>query len=199
MVNGVRAKKSKFPAILFQPLTLLEADYYYRENRDLQRLKEASCLYPYVTIPFNITKNTIALFLSEVLYLTLREEECNPALFAFLFRSFQLMDTEDACSANFHLWFMLHFSRFLGILPVESNTFMKKISSSEMQTFRGMPADAVSALILLLANPDGLPHDIGLSNQNRSLLLERIVRYYSQHMEGFSNLKSLQVLREVFG
>jgi len=198
MVNGVRARKSKTPANLFQPLMLLETDYYYRETRDLQRLTEANCSYRYVAVPFSITKKTIALFLAETLYLTLREEESNPVLFSFLFNAFQLLDTQGAGSANFHLWFMLHYAGFLGILPVDSDTFLKSRYTAEMQIFHAMPAEVISTMVRLLTSPQGPPDEIMLSNQNRSLLLERIVKYYAQHIDGFSRLKSLTVLREVF-
>lgn len=198
MVNGARARKSKVPANLFQPLTLLESDYYYRENRDLQRLKETICSYHYTSIPFSITKKTIALFLAETLYLTLREEESNPVLFSFLFNAFQQLDKQNAGTVNFHLWFMLHYAGFLGFLPVDSSTFRKDLYKPEMQVFQTMPAEAASAMVSLLDRTKDIPDNIVLSNQHRSLLLERIVRHYAQHIDGFSRLKSLSVLREVF-
>jgi DNA repair protein RecO (recombination protein O) len=199
MVSGVRSKKSKFPATLFQPLSLLETDLYYRENRDLQRLKEASCSYHYTTIPFNISKSTIALFLAEVMYLTLREEEGNPTLFSFLFHAFQLLDTQEKGVANFHIWFMLHYSRFLGILPVVSEVFWGHGISADTEIFYEMPAETYAALNSLIESPQGPPKSIKLSNHSRTLLLERLIRHYSLHVDGFSRLKSFAVLQEVFG
>ncbi len=199
IVSGVRSKKSRFPATLFQPLTLLEADFYYRQNRELQRLKEASCSYHYTTVPFSISKSAIALFLAEVLYLTLREEESSPALFSFLFHALLLLDHKEEGVANFHLWFMLHVSRFIGILPVNPGSSGGYRISADMEIFFELPAEAVTALTALMANPQGPPEDLQLSKQNRSLLLDRIVRHYSMHVEGFSRLKSFAVFREVFG
>lgn len=198
IVNGVRTKRSKLPVTLFQPLTLLEIDYYYRQNRDLQRLKEASCTIPYHSIPYNISKSTIALFLAEVLYLTLREEESNSSLFSFIFHALQLLDNKDDGSSNFHLWFMLHFSRFLGFFPPEQDIPDAESISSDLQVFYSMPATAVAALRLLVANPQGPPDKLNMGNQDRNLLLERIIRYYALHVEGFSRLKSFTILQEVF-
>jgi DNA repair protein RecO (recombination protein O) len=199
MVSGAYSKKSKFPATWFQPLSLLDADFYFRQNRELQRLKEASCPCPHTSIPFSIAKSAVALFLAEVLFLTLREEESNPALFSFLYNAFQLLDASEEGISNFHLWFMLHFSRYIGILPVISEVTSGIAASADMQFFAGLPAEAVKALSDLMVHPQGPAAGLKLSNQNRYLLLDRIIRYYAQHLEGFSRLKSFAVLREVFG
>ncbi len=199
MVNGVRSKKAKFPATLFQPLTILETDIYYRENRELQRLKEASCPNLYTTLPFHAMKSAIALFLAEVLYLTLREEEGNPSLFSFLSHAFQLLDTIEKGIANFHIWFMLHYARFLGILTADPELFSGYKASADLQVFYQMPEEAMTALTRLLTSSQGPPDDIKLSNANRNLLLERLIRHYAMHLDGFSRLKSFAVLQEVFG
>jgi DNA repair protein RecO (recombination protein O) len=199
MVSGVYSRKSKFPAMWFQPLSLLDTDFYYRQNRELQRLKEASAPSPFATIPFNISKSAIALFLAEVLYLTLREEESNPALFSFLYNAFQLLDAIEEGTSNFHLWFMLHFSRYIGILPVASEVSAGNAASPDMQLFSQLSKEATEALSDLMAHPRGPSGDLKLSGQNRYLLLDRIIRYYALHIEGFSRLKSFAVLREVFG
>jgi DNA repair protein RecO (recombination protein O) len=198
LVNGIRSKKGKFPATLFQPLTLLEADFYYRQNRELQRLKDAYCPFHYSSIPFNISKSTIALFLSEVLYLALREEETNPLLFSYLFHAFQLLDTKDEGSANFHLWFMLHLTKYLGISIPQQYVEGEDTLSSDMKVFHAISAEASAALKLLALSMQGPPDKMQLSYRDRTLLLERIINFYTIHLDGFSRLKSFAVLQEVF-
>jgi DNA repair protein RecO (recombination protein O) len=197
-VNGVKSKKGKFHATLFQPLSLLETDFYYRQNRELQRLKEASCPFHYNSIPFNITKSTIALFLAEVLYITLREEESNPSLFSFLLHAFQLFDTKDEGSSNFHLWFMLQFTRYLGIFLPQQYIQGERMLSSDMQMFDALSTEATAALNLLVVSTQGTPDKVKLSNQDRTALLAGIISYYALHLDGFSRLKSFAVLQEVF-
>lgn len=198
MVNGVKSKKSKFPATLFQALTLLEIDIYYRQNRELQRLKEASCFFHYHTIPFHVPKSTIAFFLSEVVYLTLREEESNPSLFAFLFHAFQWLDIKDEGYANFHLWFMLHYARYLGISPVAPDNSNSPLISYDLQVFGGLTDEAQGALKLLISCPQGPPDTLQMNNYQRAQLLDRLIRFYAHHVDGFSGLKSYPVLQEIF-
>jgi DNA repair protein RecO (recombination protein O) len=198
MVNGVRSKKGKFQATQFQPLTILDTDFYYRQNRELQRLKEVTCPFHFTTIPFSISKSAIALFLSEVLYLTLREEESNPSLFTFLFHALQLFDTKDTGSNNFHLWFMLHLSRYLGFFPLEDGILRHDAFSTDLLVFNAMSSEVLGALQLMLDNPQGPPDTLKITNNDRTLILERIIMYYTHHLDGFSRLKSFTVLKEVF-
>ncbi len=198
MVNGARTKKSKMPVTLFQPLSLLGIDMYYKPSKEIQRLKDAWCPQHYTSIPFNTTKSTIALFLAEVLFLSLKEEDSNPKLFSFLFHSFQLLDAKDAGIANFHLWFLLHLTRYLGISVKELGEGSDLISLFESKLFSNLSPDARGAMKLFLNNPQGTPDTVMLTHTGRTELLEEIIRYYAIHIDGFSRMKSYTVLREIF-
>ena len=62
------------------------------------------------------------MFISELLYKTLKEEEANPALFDFLINAIQLLDIKDEGIQNFHLVFLLHYMKYLGIYPFNPET-----------------------------------------------------------------------------
>lgn len=192
MVNSVRSKKPKFPPTLFQPLTLLEVDLYYRQNREIQRIKDVSIAFHFQTIPYNYSKNAVALFLSEVLYLVLREEEGNPHLFSFVYHALQLFDSIEPGHAAFHHWFMIQLTRYLGFFPQNLDGF-----SPEIQAFTGLNSKVSEVLGKLLESTDSLP-DITLNKAERNLLLERIIRFYGSHVDGFTRLKSFDILQEVF-
>lgn len=195
MINSVRSKKPKFPITLFQPLTLLEMDFYYRQKRDIHRIKEVNFAYHYQTIPFNNSKSAIALFLAEVLFLVLREEESNPSLFDFLFQALQIFDSNNVVIPSYHHWFMIQLSRYLGFFPSEHDDLVH--SGSEMRAFTGMNPSLINSLFTLMQSTDSIPA-ITLNQQERNQLLERIIRYYSAHVDGFSKLRSFSILQEVF-
>jgi len=194
MVNSVRSRKPKFPATLFQPLTMLELDYYYRQNRDIHRIKEVNCSFYYLTVPYNFSKNAIALFLAEVLYLVLREEESNPYLFDFLNLALQILDTNETNIATYHHWFMIQLSRYLGFFPSD---YVTDQTGSEMQAFTGMNASMQNSLLKLVHSSEAIPV-LSLTHSERNQLLERIIRHFSLHVDGFSRLRSYSVLQEVF-
>jgi DNA repair protein RecO (recombination protein O) len=198
MVNGARTKKSRTPVTLFQPLCLLEIDMYYKSGKEIQRLKDAWCPQHYTSIPVNTTKSTIALFLAEVLFLSLKEEDSNPKLFSFLFHAFQLLDAKDSGVANFHLWFLLHLTRHLGISVKDHTEGGELRSLFESQLFTNLSTHARDAVSVFLNNPQGTPDSVLLNQVSRTELLEEIIRYYTIHIDGFSRMKSYAVLREIF-
>jgi DNA repair protein RecO (recombination protein O) len=117
IVNGVRTKSSKTKIGLFQPLTLLDLVVYYKEKTTLHRISEIKCYSPYKSIPFEIKKSSIVLFLSEILNKTLKEEISNKELFDFLSTSLIYFDEVKEDYHNFHLQFLFQLSAFLGFFP----------------------------------------------------------------------------------
>ncbi|KAA6307711.1 DNA repair protein RecO, partial [termite gut metagenome] len=118
VVSISRSKKMEIRLGLFQPLALIEFEADFRPTTtSLYRIKEAKSLIPFTTIPYNPFKSAISLFLAEFLYRALREEGENRSLFAFLKYSIVWLDEVREGYANFHLVFLMHLSRFLGLYP----------------------------------------------------------------------------------
>ncbi len=122
-IQGAFKKKSAVRSVLFQPLYLIETEIHYRANRQMQRISDAYIFKPLKHIPFDPVKSSIALFVAEILNKTLKEEEQNLELFKFLIHSIEMLDLNDAGTANFHLIFLLHYTRYLGFYPDTINTF----------------------------------------------------------------------------
>jgi DNA repair protein RecO (recombination protein O) len=198
IVNGVRSKKSRFPVTYFQPLTLIEAELYYKPNRELHRIKDVACPYHYVSIPFVIVKSAMALFMAEILMLTLREEEGNADMFGFLFHVFQLLDAREEGISDFHVKFLLHYARYLGFSLTNISSAADIARSPDLQVFRDLPDEAVRAAEEMISNPMSRPDGVKLTYANRILLLDRILRYYREHIDGMNNIKSLPVLQDIF-
>ena len=174
-VKGTFSKKSATRAALFQPLHLMDIDLHYRSNRQMQRVSNTQLFYPFQTIPFDPVKSCIALFIAEVLHKTLKEEEPNPGLFVFLLHTIQALDLNERGTANFHLVFMVHYSRHLG--------FYLKYDHLLPQ-FLEMSFDRLDSL--------------HINHHQRNSLTEYLLECYSLHVDNFGKLKSFPVLRNVF-
>ena len=206
MVNGVHSKKSKFRQAIFQPLSLLEMEVYFKNNRDIQRIKEAKPLAPFINIPQDMIKTSICLFLAEILYKTLYEEESNAPLFNFLFKSIELLETETVGIENFHIFFLVKYSRFLGILPdikkLESDVYFDLRDGYFTGTipFHGIYLDTDDSNILsdLLSMGYEDLHRLKISNIQRKKLLEQLIEFYYIHIDKMGEIKSHQILKEVF-
>lgn len=205
LINGVRKRKSAFQKSIFQPLFLVDLEVYYRPGRDLQRLKDAKASIPFEHIPFEITKSTQAIFLSEVLLKCLKEEEANPQLFDFLYHAIALLDMKQEGIANFHLAFLFHLTRFLGVYPQKSTDLRTVFFDLEAASFsihepfhnHYMNAETTSNFKQLFQFDLGKIEQISLSNRQRTVLLTQLLNYYKLHLDFSGELKSLPVLKEV--
>jgi DNA repair protein RecO (recombination protein O) len=186
IINGVRSRNSKSKIALFQPLTLLELVVYYKENASIKRIKEIKCAHQYQALAADIRKSTIAIFISEVLNKTVKDETHAQEIFEFLFHALILLDHQQTSFENFHLIFLIKLSRFLGFGAHQAD---------EILGARMLDGEEENLLKRLLETDFTEP--IPMTNEQRRNLLEAILRFYTQHIDSLGEIKSVQVLRDV--
>jgi len=207
ILNGVRNKKSKNKAVYLQPLSLVEINAFYKEKKGLQKIKTIQLDIPFNSIPFNINKSSIAFFIAEVLYKSIKEEEANEQLFDFLYNTIQVLDLKENNYTNFHLVFLAHLTKHLGFYPQKGNVKMNSNIYFDLQegcfTNLKPPHNAVIDTILsgVFSTIFGTNFDemevIEIDTKQRKLLLNSFLDYYSLHLSNFENLKTLAILEEV--
>lgn len=204
MLRGVlKSKKGKFKASMFQPLTKLEVVANHRNTGKLEYLKEARVGEAYGTLHTNPVKSAMVMFLSEMLKNTIKEEEANPELFGFLEKSFQFLDHADKI-ANFHLYFLLKLTRYLGFYPENRNSDFPVFNLLE-GVFQEIPTNDycfegsnVELLRLFLIADFFSLQEIRLNQVRRNEFLNMLLLYFELHIESFRKPKSLAVLNEIF-
>ena len=67
LVNGVRSSGKTLKANFFQPASILEMEVYHNELKNLQRIKEFKWNYLYKNILNDVVKNSVALYMIELL------------------------------------------------------------------------------------------------------------------------------------
>jgi DNA repair protein RecO (recombination protein O) len=203
MVKGVRAAKSKSKAAMLQPLTLLEMEVSHRENKQLQYIKEFQRAFIYQSIPFDTIKSTIAFFLLEVISKTIHGHEPQEELFEFLYDSLCALDETKKVNPNFHLIFLLHFSRYLGFAPhgnySDVNCFFEMsegvfIPQQSMQNVMNKNESALLSDLLTLNLFE--PATLTITRLERKQMMKNLLKYYQFHLENFS-LKSPDILEEI--
>lgn len=207
VVNGVRKAKPPGRIALFQPLTLLElVAYIPRQGSGLTRLSEYRCAEPFRTLPYDVQKSSVGLFLSEVLSRCLREEEGNPALFRFLHDSILAFDEQAVGVENFALLFLLHLADYLGFgaqtgAEITDQVAMAGHAATAGSGFSGHGGPAVLRLREFEGYLDELLHAPAASTipngRVRRELLDVLIRYYQLHVEGLGDIRSLDILSEV--
>jgi DNA repair protein RecO (recombination protein O) len=205
MVHGVNKKKSVFRSAFLQPLSIVELDVVHLPGKDLQRVKDVRIAYAFTGVPFDPIKNSLALFLSEVLFRTLRQTEPDESLFLFLDNSIQQLDCCETGLANFHLVFLLKLSRYLGFEPNEDEgsaiyfDLMNGIfTMNKPHHIHYLLQDATTDFKALLQADYSNMHQLIFSRQKRLKLLESMIEYYRLHIPDFNGLHSLAVLQSLF-
>lgn len=201
-----RSGKGQIRKQFFQPLTLLDLGYDYRSNAHLQHLRNIRIYRPYLSIPFDPYKLSLALFVSDFLYYAIRNEQQNVPLFEFVEKSLEWLDDKPGSFANFHLIFMLHLTRFLGFYPNTENEREGSyfdlregcfVSSSPLHPDFLPPREAAYVSRLLRLDYSSMS-SLLVSHEERDDITGIILRYYRLHVPDFPELKSFDVLKQLF-
>lgn len=188
IVNGVRSKSAKSRIALYQPLTFLEMVVYHREYAKINRIKELKCLQPFQSLILDVKKSTVAMFISEVLNKTVREESHTQEMFDFLLDAISSFDRQVQHYENFHLIFLLKLSKLLGFGP-----------RSATEVVAGRPSDAEIDRIVSQCIEAGYDTPLNISNAQRRMILEFLLGFFSDHIENLGEFRSVKVLQEVMG
>ena len=206
MVQGVgssRGRSSK--RALFQPMFALEFEGVESSRQQLHRFGEVHSGLVLQSIPFDVRKSTISLFMAEVLYRLVKESEPNQLLFDFVWGSVEALDSAQEGVANFHLWFLSHLCRFLGFSPGNEyrpecwfNIAEGLFSAERPPREYAMSQDNALILRDMLECDVRYLGEIGLNRTERAEFLDAMLRYYAYHLDAIHSVESLKILREVF-
>lgn len=206
MVSKAKGKNTKTPRSIFSPLALLDLEVEHQVSRDIQRIREARQDTYLYDISGNLSKTSMAFFLSEFLTRVLRDTNDSRLLFGFLDQSVQILDMTDKSISNFHLVFMLKLSHFLGFYPnleeYRENSLFDMVNG-EFVVYQPLHSHYLNrydskALSLLARISYENMHRFVFSRQDRITIINKILEYYRLHLYDFPALKSLDVLHELF-
>lgn len=199
--DAFSSRKSSAKIAYFQPLSILEIEAVHKNKGTLEQFKEIKIDQPFQSVHSDIVKSAMAMFLSEMLLHSIREEEKNQALFGFLEAALQWFDHHNTV-ANFHLILLLEMTKYLGFYPDVSNASAPFFEMSE-GIFENSPGSNslnqeqtqwLSTLLGLKFDTDQKAFHVS----QRQQLLKILIDYYSLHLDGFKKPKSLDVLAAVF-
>lgn len=209
MVNGARAnKRTGIRAAMFQPSAILELEVYHNEQKSMHRIRESNWAHLYRHILSDVIKNSIALFMVELLIRTLKQPESNSALFYFCEDALMQLDAaENNVAANFALFFSLHLADFFGFRisnnSISGDTFYLDLRGGEFVPNQPTHPDFISGLqasitaeLLKVRLPEELDQ-LKLNQQVRRELLLKYNDYYALHIHDFGKMRTLKVLQDI--
>ena len=170
---------------LLLPLNILEAEVTESSKSTLLSARNLTARHSLLGIRNNIFKNSMTMFMSEVLYRVVKDGTREEGLYEWCERSILLLDAVQADFSNFHLRFLLELTVALGFSP----------EARDLQPFVGDRYPVVDRLMRgSFAETMLLP----LNGQLRNEIAEEVLRYIEYHTESSVNVNSLKVLRDLF-
>lgn len=205
LISGVRTKKSKVSSSLLQVMSLVDLVVYHRNDKTLTRIKEIKPAFIFQSIPFNVLKGAVGLFMAEVARKTISESEENPDLFDFIYSYFQFLDITQEPFANIHVHFLVHLTSYLGFSP--SGEATKQTPIFDLQEGVFMEVNPVHPQFLdaelsylfsqfLHVSLDQC-HNIKMNRAIRKQLLTGVLDFYALHIENFPTINAHEILEEV--
>ena len=176
----------KTPMAQFLPLNILEADVTESARTTLWRAGRVTVKHPLSGIRSNIYKNTMTLFMSEVLYRAIKEGAREEGLYEWLERSILTLDAMESDFSNYPLRFLTELAVAMGFSP----------SAGSLAPFAGKYYTLLSEFVHAPFADSML---IPMNGEVRNALSEILLKYLAHHSESSLNVQSLKVLRELYG
>lgn len=203
LLKGVRNNKSKVKQGLLQHLSLVDLVVYHNKKGGLQHLKEIKSNYTFKSIPFDLRKSSIVLFINEILYKSIKEEIKNEKLFNFINRALILLDETIEKYSDFHFHFLIELTKYLGFYPNNNFSEDNNIFNIKEGIFQGFVTEETYCLDKSLSYQFYVLLNKGFNEyyvpvEYRKQLLSKIIDFYRIHIAGLKEVYSNQVLESIF-
>lgn len=205
IAKGLRSKSSKFSPSFFHPFFIINAEIFYNQKKEIHPIKEVNLKNSLNKLREDHTKLAIAMFLAEVLNKAVRYQNTDEQLYDFLENMIYKLDDETNTSANFHIHFLLGLSHFLGFYPVNNynNSFkyfdLLNANFVEFQSGSQTINSEFSEILFQFMTVENEEYwKISINSTQRRKFIGVLLNYYTLHTGTNMDVKSLEVLTEVF-
>jgi DNA repair protein RecO (recombination protein O) len=173
----------------------------YKSEDKLSRIKEASMCYIYQNLNYDVIRSSIAMFIIDLARNAIKEKEANEALYNFLKKWLIALDDKSVNLTFIPIYFSIQLADYLGFgindnLSEENKYFdlmHGEYIDNDIRHSHIMNEDQSAILHKVITHKDA----ISIDKEERNILLNRLLEYYKLHIEGFKDLKSLDVIRSV--
>jgi len=209
MVKGVRREGVRSPirAAHFQPASLLDMVVTHHDRSGLQHVRECRWAFLLTGLGRDIRKQSVALFMMELLLKCLRQPYPQPELYAFTETSLLALEAGgDGFAANFPIHFSIRLARLLGFHLEEGFRTDRPYLDLQEGVFLASPpdhlhaADVASGALMdrfIRCTDAAQAQEIAMDRESRRRLLDHCLRFLTLHVPDFGSLRSLPVLQEL--
>jgi len=217
IAKGVRSPKSKAMG-LFQPTRHIQVIYYSKATSELQLFKSGELIDGFFGLEEDFDRLTLAQVMVELLDRSVEDEEGHSQLFQLLVDSLSRLSNLEIAPAEAYWFFHTHLLRELGFRPHvghcsvcrealdEGGSLGRGTSQLECVKCHQPGQDSVFVNRAVLQTVQGL-QDISwgevekttLNARERRSLWDFLWQFTFHHIESARGMKSLKVLRQLYG
>lgn len=172
----------------FQPLNSIQFSGKKPEGK-LEIVKDMTLSEIYTSIPFQVEKSTVALFISEFLYRCLPEHYVSEEVFQLVKKTTNRLDSTEK-TGSLPLHFIAQFALEMGFLSDEYELTFENVKSEE--------ALLHLSLKLFITTPIDFEVEHTLNRDQRKTLLNELIAFCSKHLDTSIQLNSLEMFHEIF-
>jgi len=191
---------------LLQVMSLVELVAYFREAKEMHRIKDIRAAHWYQSISVDVIKSSVGLFMLEIAQKSIIGSESNPAMFQYLWDSFTHLDETTESLANYPLVYLMGLSGFLGFMPGGEAPGPETVFDLQEGIFTdGNPGHTyyltekeTQIWWQILQQDIRLAHELTIDKSTRKHLLNQFIIYYRLHIEHFKEPKAHKILESIF-
>ena len=172
----------------FQPLNAIQFSGKKSDGK-LEIAKDMSLNAIYSSIPFQVEKSTIALFIAEFLYRCLPEHYINEEIFELIKKTTQRLDSAEKLG-TLPIHFIAQFALEMGFLSDEYELTFENTRSDEALLHQSLHLFISTSIEQEVHSP--------LNRELRKSLLEQLIAFCSSHLDTPIRLNSLEMFHEIF-
>lgn len=184
IINGLGAKKTKLSLASLQPLTHIECLLYFKDNRSVNKVSDLVV----INSPFgpvnNIVKNSIAVFVAELVVRTTKDLLKDQSVFVLLLEIVSVLDDEKESINSLHVYFMIKYMQVLGFTIIGDQT--QEHFKTETQ---------IEAKLVQFLNLKEFQHVVMTKNEKK-IALNYLLSSLCSSLGSFE-IKSFKILEEV--
>lgn len=200
---NINKKNTSTRAIIGQPLSLVEIEYYSNTGSEIKRIKNLNLHHNFKEITYNIDKQCISLFMNELLLQCIKLPQDDKQVYYFILNSLISLDKINSSYANFPILFASELAKILGFGPKHSEK--EEETLFDLQSGNFIAESKIPSITMdkecsyyynkILTSAD--PLEIKIPKKARMIMLSFIMEYYSFHGDFNPELHSFEILRTI--
>lgn len=201
IIKGYHSARSRRKHSYFQPLSIVQLVFFYKETQSLQKISDSKLGYLLHTIQTDPVKLSLGLTMVEVFYDTVKEEATNESLYRFLKAVILALDESSRHLIHLFLFFLVQLPKYLGFFPLDQSNNSQYVTfdaESGILSAVNKP-HAVGALLREFMNSDLQScQQIFIDRGIKRDFITMLFKYYQFHIDGFKYPQTLKVFAEIF-